>query len=100
MYNQIQQFNNLSLRQSTFLSTFELKNPMKKIITSFCFVLASATLFAQKDSSESLNGMFKKANSLFGKKSSSGNSSSNLSSSEIVSGLKEALSLGAQKKRR
>ena len=70
---------------------------MRKIITSFYFMLASTVLLAQKDSSGSLNGMFKKANSLFGKKSSSGSSSSNLSSSEIVSGLKEALSLGAQK---
>lgn len=70
---------------------------MKKIITSFYFVLASTVLFAQNDSSGSLNGMFKKANSLFGKKSSSGSSSSSLSSSQIVSGLKEALSLGAQK---
>lgn len=70
---------------------------MKKIITSFYFLLASTVMFAQKDSSGNLNGMFKKANSLFGKKSSSGSSSSNLSSSEIVSGLKEALSLGAQK---
>jgi hypothetical protein len=69
---------------------------MKKVITSFYFILASAVLFAQKDSSGNLNGMFKKANSLFGKKTSSGNSSS-LSSSEIVSGLKEALSLGAKK---
>jgi len=69
---------------------------MKKVITSFYFILASAVLFAQKDSSGNLNGMFKKANSLFGRKTSSGNSSS-LSSSEIVSGLKEALSLGAKK---
>ncbi len=69
---------------------------MKKLITSFSFVFAFVSLFAQNDSSGSLNGMFKKASSLFGKKSS-GNSSSNLSSSEIVSGLKEALSIGAQK---
>jgi uncharacterized protein DUF4197 len=69
---------------------------MKKVITSFYFIIASVVLFAQKDSSGSLNGMFKKANSLFGKKNSSGNSSS-LSSGEIVSGLKEALSLGAKK---
>ena len=45
--------------------------------------------------------MFKKASSLFGKKSATNSSStgsaSNLSSSQIVSGLKEALSLGAQK---
>ncbi len=70
---------------------------MKKTITSFIFVCASVSLFAQKDSSSNLNGMFKKASSLFGKKSSSGSSSSNLSSSDIVSGLKEALSIGAQK---
>ena len=70
---------------------------MKKIITSSLFILASISLFAQKDSSGNLNGMFKKASSLFGKKSSSNTSSSNLSSSEIVSGLKEALSIGAQK---
>lgn len=69
---------------------------MKKVITSLCFTFLSAAIFAQTDSSANLNGMFKKATSLFGKKSS-GNSSSGLSSSEIVSGLKEALSLGAQK---
>jgi len=70
---------------------------MKKILTSGLFLFASLILFAQKDSSSNINGMFKKASSLFGKKSSSGKSSSGLSSSEIVSGLKEALSLGAQK---
>ena len=70
---------------------------MKKIITSFSIVLASISLFAQKDSSGNLNGMFKKAGSLFGKKSTANSSSSGLSGSEIVSGLKEALSIGAQK---
>ncbi len=70
---------------------------MKKILTSALFLFASLVLFAQKDSSSNLNGMFKKASSLFGKKSGSNKSSSSLSSSEIVSGLKEALSLGAQK---
>jgi hypothetical protein len=70
---------------------------MKKILTSVLFLFASVILFAQKDSSSNISGMFKKASSLFGKKSSSGKSSSGLSSSEIVSGLKEALSLGAQK---
>jgi hypothetical protein len=70
---------------------------MKKILTSVLFLFASVILFAQKDSSSNINGMLKKASSLFGKKSSSGKSSSGLSSSEIVSGLKEALSLGAQK---
>jgi len=68
---------------------------MKKIITSLSFLFISLSLFAQKDSS--LNGMFKKAGSLFGKKSSSTGKSSGLSGSEIVSGLKEALSIGAQK---
>jgi hypothetical protein len=70
---------------------------MKKIITSLTFVLASISLFAQNDSSVNLNGMFKKASSIFGKKSNNNNASSGLSSSEIVSGLKEALSIGAQK---
>jgi len=68
---------------------------MKCIIAAVPFVLASLSLPAQNDSSGNLNGMFKKASSLFGKKSAS--SSSNLSGSEIVSGLKEALSIGAQK---
>ena len=68
--------------------------PMKKVITLSWFVLASISLFAQRDST--VNGMFKKASSLFGKKSSA-TSSSNLSSGQIVSGLKEALSIGAQK---
>ena len=71
--------------------------PVKKIITSFYFVLATLSLFAQNDSSVNLNGMFKKASSLFGKKSATNSSSSNLSTGEIVSGLKEALSIGAQK---
>ncbi|MEO8108744.1 MAG: DUF4197 domain-containing protein [Ginsengibacter sp.] len=68
---------------------------MKQIITSVAFLFLAFSLSAQNDSSNKLGGMFKKANSLFSKKSSS--SGSNLSSSEIVSGLKEALSLGAQK---
>jgi len=68
---------------------------MKCIIASFSLVLASLSLSAQNDSSANLNGMFKKASSLFGEKSAA--SSSNLSGSEIVSGLKEALSIGAQK---
>ena len=70
---------------------------MKKISTSVIFLFATISLFAQKDSSPNLNGMFKKANSIFGKKSTSSSSTSSLSSGEIVSGLKEALSLGAQK---
>lgn len=70
---------------------------MKKILTSALFLFASLMLFAQKDSSSNIHGMFKKASSIFGKKASSNSSSSSLSSDQIVSGLKEALSLGAQK---
>ncbi len=67
---------------------------MKKLITFSAFILFSLSLIAQKDSSNKLNGLFKKANSIFSKNSSS---SGSLSTDEIVSGLKEALSLGAQK---
>jgi Protein of unknown function (DUF4197) len=70
---------------------------MKKFHASFVFLFVSFALFAQNDSSKNLNGMFKKAGSLFGKKSGTNTSASNLSSTEIVSGLKEALSIGAQK---
>lgn len=66
---------------------------MKKIITSLLFTAAAFSLSAQKDSSNNLGGMFKKASSLFSKKS--GNSS--LSNDQIIAGLKEALSMGAQK---
>src|SRR6185437_15248213 len=58
---------------------------MKKILTLSALILFSFSLSAQTD-------LFKKAGSLISKKSGSG-----LSSDEIVSGLKEALSLGAQK---
>ena len=68
---------------------------MKKTITSLSFFLITISLFAQNDSSGGLNGMFKKATSIFGKKSGSG--ASGLSNDDIVSGLKQALSLGAQK---
>src|SRR4026208_1337695 len=71
--------------------------PMKKIITTLSVVLVSIALFAQKDSSVNVSGMFRKASSLFGKKSAANSSSSNLTGSQIVSGLKEALSIGAQK---
>ncbi len=65
----------------------------------YCMFLAAlvcVTFFAsaQKDSSNKLGGFFKKANSIISKSSSTGG---NLSSDEIVAGLKEALSLGAQK---
>ncbi|MEO6638643.1 MAG: DUF4197 domain-containing protein [Ginsengibacter sp.] len=68
---------------------------MKQIITSVGFLFLAFSLSAQSDSSNKLGGLFKKANSVFSKNTSS--SGSNLSSNEIVSGLKEALSLGAQK---
>ena len=68
--------------------------PLKKIITFSAFILFSVSLFAQKDSSNKLNGLFKKASSILSKNSSS---SGSLSTDEIVSGLKEALSLGAEK---
>ncbi len=67
---------------------------MKQIITSTLFLFFVFSLSAQNDSSNKLGGLFKKANSLFSKNTSS---TGNLSTSEIVSGLKEALSLGAQK---
>jgi len=65
--------------------------------SSFLFstlLFFSFSLFAQKDSSNKLGGLFKKAGSILSKNSSS---SGSLSSAEIVSGLKEALSLGAEK---
>lgn len=67
---------------------------MKQIITSVTFLFFTFSLSAQNDSSNKLGGLFKKANSLFSKNTSSG---SNLSTSDIVSGLKEALSFGAEK---
>lgn len=67
---------------------------MKKFIPFLVLVLFSFSLSAQKDSSNKLAGLFKKASSMISKNSSSG---SGLSTGEIVSGLKEALSLGAEK---
>jgi hypothetical protein len=67
---------------------------MKKIIPFFVLLLFSFSLSAQKDSSNKLGGLFKKASSMLSKNSSAG---SGLSTGEIVSGLKEALSLGAEK---
>lgn len=65
---------------------------MKGLITFSALIFFSFSLSAQKDSSNKIGGLFKKATSVFSKSSSGG-----LSSDEIVSGLKEALSLGAQK---
>ncbi|MEP7229479.1 MAG: DUF4197 domain-containing protein [Ginsengibacter sp.] len=67
---------------------------MKQIITSAIFLLAAFSLSAQNDSSNKLGGLFKKASSALSKNSNSG---SGLSTTEIISGLKEALSMGAQK---
>jgi hypothetical protein len=61
--------------------------PMKKILVFATLILFTFSAFAQ-------GGLLKKAGSLLSKKSSTG---SGLSSDQIVSGLKEALSLGAQK---
>ena len=72
--------------------TIKFKPLMKKLIPFSFLLFLSFSLSAQKDSSNKLGGLFKKAGSLLSK-----NSSGNLSSDEIVSGLKEALSLGAQK---
>ena len=67
---------------------------MKQLIAFSALIFFSFSLSAQKDSSNKLGGLFKKANSILSKNSSS---ASGLSSDEVVSGLKEALSLGAQK---
>jgi hypothetical protein len=67
---------------------------MKKSIVFAALLFFSFSLSAQRDSSNKLGGLFKKANSILSKNSSS---SGGLSSAEIVSGLKEALSLGAEK---
>ncbi|MEO7835672.1 MAG: DUF4197 domain-containing protein [Ginsengibacter sp.] len=67
---------------------------MKQLMTFSALIFFSFSLFAQKDSSNKLGGLFKKANAILSKNSSSTNG---LSGDEIVSGLKEALSLGAQK---
>ena len=62
---------------------------MKVIVFYSLFFLYSFTGFAQDSTVKS---MFKKANSIF----SSGKKSNNLSSEEVVSGLKEALSVGVK----
>src|SRR5688500_200629 len=66
---------------------------MKRILLAFVFLLAVTVISAQEKTSEktTIGGLFKKASSAV----KSGNTSS-LSTEEIVSGLKEALSVGAQ----
>ena len=66
---------------------------MKKLITFSALLFFYFSLFAQTDPSN-LGGMLKKAGSVFSKNSTKG---AGLSSDQIVSGLKEALSIGAQK---
>ena len=65
---------------------------MKKIMLATACSLLISGLFAQSNPSGGINGMFKKASSLLGKKSGS-----SLSNDDIVDGLKQALSIGAQK---
>jgi len=67
---------------------------MKQLITFCILIFFCFSLSAQKDSSNNLGGLFKKASSILSKNSSSAN---RLSTEEIISGLKEALSLGAEK---
>ncbi|HUZ59393.1 MAG TPA: DUF4197 domain-containing protein [Hanamia sp.] len=67
---------------------------MKKIIALPILILSSFSLYAQTNPSDNLGGMLKKASSAISKNSTAG---AGLSSDQIVSGLKEALSLGAQK---
>jgi hypothetical protein len=67
---------------------------MKRIMALSVLLFLCFSLSAQKDSSSKLGGLFKKAGSILSKNSSS---SGTLSTAEIVSGLKEALSLGAEK---
>jgi hypothetical protein len=67
---------------------------MKYFTLLTALLCITISVSAQKDPSGKLGGLFKKANSVLSKSSSSG---SGLSSGEIADGLKEALSLGAQK---
>ncbi|MEO6456166.1 MAG: DUF4197 domain-containing protein [Ginsengibacter sp.] len=68
---------------------------MKNIVSCLTFILLSVLVFAQKDSSPvKLNGFFKKANSIL---NSGKPGAPSLSSNEISTALKEALTIGAQK---
>lgn len=66
---------------------------MKYLFTITALLIMSVAANAQRDSS--LNGLFKKANSIFNSRKASGGGG--LSSAEIASGLKDALALGAEK---
>ena len=69
---------------------------MKRIILYAVLLLISVNAYTQKDSirNSRLNSLWNKANKVVSGKTSTGNS---LSTDEIVSGLKEALSQGAKK---
>src|SRR6187402_3083116 len=67
---------------------------MKKIIVVITLVMSGLIGFAQKDSTKGFNGLLKKAGSVLN--SSKSTSGTGLSTDEIIAGLKEALSLGAQ----
>lgn len=67
---------------------------MQKLIIIIIFMVQGIIGFSQKDSSGGINGLFKKAGGIL--RSSKSGSGSSLSSDEIISGLKEALSVGAK----
>lgn len=66
---------------------------MKKLLLSSTFLFLAIATFAQT-TDNSLNGLLKKATDIFNSRKTS---TGGLSTNEIVLGLKEALSLGAQK---
>jgi hypothetical protein len=67
---------------------------MKKIALGSLLIAASISLHAQKDSGKtSIGGLFRKASNAV---NNSKSASSSLSTDEIVSGLKEALTIGAK----
>ncbi len=65
---------------------------MKKLLFSSLLVLVSAAVFSQE--TQKPGSLFKKASGILGGKSGSGSS---LSGDQIAAGLKEALSIGAEK---
>ncbi|MGN6603705.1 MAG: DUF4197 domain-containing protein [Ginsengibacter sp.] len=67
---------------------------MKTLTLMLAICFSSVQIFAQNSPSNKLGGLFKKAQTVI---KNSNSSSGSLSTDEIVSGLKEALSLGAQK---
>src|SRR5690349_19808739 len=69
---------------------------MKNVILLILYTLFTLTSFSQNDSTNdrTLGGLLKKANGIIKGGSTAGSS---LGTSEIVEGLKEALSIGAEK---